>query len=204
MIVIVNFLLAEFAAYLTYRQLVLSPFAAFIPETVAMLIFTLPVIGLAFKRPFSFAMFLVLVAFNLPAVLSGSELFYALLDAVYYFGFEDAARGMYSLISSYEGGVEQLLAVTWLYATSEVLGGIHDLVLKLRRNGVVVEGAHTAYAVAFAASAALFYLWANMRTPIFGELGGIVAGIAGIAALFAALYLIAKGAEEEINSRSRA
>ncbi len=199
---IVSFVLAEIAAWISYWHFASSPLSIYILREVGLVLFAAPLIGLIFRRPFSFHIFATMIFFNLSAILGKSELFQAVLDAVYYFGYEGLAKSVYAAFSSYKGDVWSIAVVTWLYVTAESLQGFDDSVRKLKENGVVVENIHVAYASIIGVSAAIFHLYMSLvKLPSLAQ--HLFASLMALAALFVASYILAKSTGEGINSESK-
>ncbi len=198
---IISFVLAEIAAWISYWHFISSPLSIYIPREAGLVLFAAPLIGLIFRRPFSFHIFATMIFFNLSAVLAKSELFRAVLDAVYYFGFEELAKSVYAAFSSYSSDVWNIAVVTWLYVTAESLQGFDDSVKKLKERGVVVENVHVAYVSIIGVSAVIFYIYTSLvKLPLLTQ--HLFASLAALAALFAASYILARSTGEGINSES--
>jgi len=197
MIWLVTLLLAEIAAYLTYLDCISSPLRYFIPPSMALLLFILPLVGAAFKRPFSYHFYVVLFAFNLPGFFN-TEFFKGLFDVLYAVGFREASMEIYSIFSGYSGNFQTLLAVTWLFITAEVLQGNWESINAARRNGVECEGCYAPSLAAFATLAALFFVFqylCGVRIP--HNLDMLLAAVLGVFAFIAGSYLLMKSAEEK-------
>lgn len=202
MIYLVNFVLAEIAAYLTYSNYLSSPLYLFTPFPVEVIIFAIPLIGLIFKRPFSFYFYSILVFFNLSPFLSRSEFFEGVLDTLYAMGFREISETLYSAFSSYNGNSTVLITVTWLYITAEVFQGKWESIRAAKMNGVLCDRCYLAYIPILLFSLAVFLLYPSfMNLKLHFEIDRILAAVLGILTFLAGAYILAKSAEEEdINS----
>ncbi|WP_202318372.1 hypothetical protein [Archaeoglobus neptunius] len=202
MIQILNLLIAEIAAYYTYEQFVSSPLRFFIPYPAEILLFAIPLIGMLFRRPFSFYYYIFLVFFNISPFLPASETFEGVIDTLYALGFSGIAESIYGAFSNFSGTAESLLIITWLYITSEVIQGNYESIKAAKENGVTIEGELLTYAPAIAFSLLILLIYPAIASIGFEvKIDRIIAGLIGIAAFFAGAYILAKSVEEEnINS----
>ncbi len=192
--IIISFILAEIAAYLTYTQFVHSPLIFIIPKEFALLLFVIPAVSLAFKRGFPFRFFTILIGFNIAAILCKSKIFFAILNTLYYFGYEVQAKRIYAEFSAYHPNLLILLLIVWLYVTAVSIEGLGEVVGKLKKRGVEVENIPLAYASIFAVSTIILIIFNFLTLPQF-KIEKLFAGLIGIALLFAAAYLTAKSSE---------
>ncbi len=192
--ILISFILAEIAAYLTYVQFVHSPLVFFIPRELGLLLFVIPAVSLAFKRGFPFRFFTALIGFNIAAILCKSEIFFAFLNTLYYFGYEVQAKRIYAEFSAYHPNLFVLLLIVWLYVTAVSIEGVGEVVGRLKERGVEVENAPLAYASVFAVSTIILIVFNFLTLPQF-KMEKLFAGLIGIALLFAAAYLAAKSSE---------
>ena len=198
MIYLINLLIAEVAAYITYSSFVGSPLRYFIPYPAEMLLFAFPLIGLLFKRPFNFYFYSLLVFFNIPPIMPDSELFEGFIDTLYAFGIRDVAESLYAAFSSYSGSIEPLLIVTWLYITAEILHGNWESIRTAKTNGVLCERCNLSYLPASLFSLIIFLLYPlilNLKVEF--EMDRILSAAIGIFAFFAGVYILAKSVEEK-------
>ncbi len=195
MIWLVNLLLAEVAAYLTYLDCISSPLRYFIFPSMALLLFIPPLVGALFRRPFSYHYYLLLFAFNLPGFFH-TEFFKGLFDVVYALGFREITE-VYSIFSGYGGNFQTLLAITWLFITAEVLQGNWESINAAKENGVECEGCYLAPLPALAILAALFFVFQNLSAvKIPHNLDMLLAALLGVFAFIAGSYLLMKSVEE--------
>ncbi len=195
MIRLVNLLLAEVAAYLTYLECVSSPLRYFIPPSMALLLFIPPLVGAFFKKPFSYHYYLLLFAFNLPGFFH-TEFFKGLFDVVYALGFREITE-VYNIFSGYGGNFQTLLAITWLFITAEVLQGNWESINAAKENGVECEGCYLAPLPALAILAALFFVFQYLSAiKIPHNLDMLLAALLGVFTFIAGSYLLMKSVEE--------
>ncbi len=197
MIWLVNLLLAEIAAYLTYLDCTSSPLRYFMSPSMALLLFVLPLVGLLFRKPFSYHFYIVLFAFNLPGFFH-TEFFKGFFDVLYAIGFREVSMEIYNIFSGYSGNFQTLLAVTWLFITAEVLQGNWESISAARENGVECERCYVAPIPAFATLAALFFVFqylSGVRIP--HNLDMLLAAVLGVFAFIAGSYLLMKSVEEK-------
>ncbi len=204
MIYLINLLIAEVAAYITYSSFVGSPLRYFIPYPAEMLLFAFPLVGLLFKRPFNFYFYSLLIFFNISPIMSDSEFFkgfvntLGFIDTLYPFGIRDVAESLYAAFSSYSGSIEPLLTVTWLYITAEILHGNWESIRAAKTNGVLCERCNLSYLPAFLFSLIIFLLYPlilNLKVEF--EMDRILSAAIGIFAFFAGVYILAKSVEEK-------
>ncbi len=198
MIYLVNFLIAEVAAYITYNSFASSPLRYFIPYPTELLLFVIPLIGLLFRKPFNFYFYSLLVFFNLSPILPESEIFEGFIDTLYALGFRGVAESIHAAFSSYTGSVEPILIVTWLYVTAEILHGNWESVRAVRVNDVPCERCYVSYLQAFIFSLLVFLLYPlllNLKLEF--KMDRILSAAIGILAFLAGAYILAKSVEEK-------
>lgn len=177
------FILAEVAAYLTFQFYQSSPLSLIVPYPIEIILFILPVFGLVFRKPFSYYLYNVMIAFSIAGILSNSEMFYSFLDALYYLGLRELARYVYSLLVTFKADVLHFLTITWLYVSSELLVNADREIEKLKREEVEVKGVFAYYLSIFAMSAAIYFLYPMLLTPLSTKPGMLLALLAVIAFL---------------------
>ncbi|MDI3498375.1 hypothetical protein [Archaeoglobus sp.] len=207
MITLLNLLLAEIAGFITYQHFTASPLRYFIPYPAELLLFAIPLVGLAVRRPFSFYYYSVLIFFNISPILARSETFEGIIDtlnaidALYNTGTSAIAESLKVAFIGHSTSVDGLLAVTWLYILAEVFQGNWESIKGARTGGVEIERAYLVYLPAFFFALLVYFLYPFLMSEIDFGLERIVAAILGIAAFFAGVYLLSRGVEEEdINS----
>jgi hypothetical protein len=208
MIYLLNFFIAEIAAFLTYQHFLASPLRYFLPYPAELLIFAIPVVGLIIKRPFSFPYYVLLLFFNISPVLSGSETFEGVVDSLnaidvlFGTGTSNIAESLAASFINYSGSFDSLLEVTWLYVLAEVFHGNWESMRRARELGVEVEAGYLSYIPAFAFTILLLVVYPEIVSLHADfELDRIVAAVLGIAAFLAGAYLLSRSVEEEdINS----
>ncbi len=197
MIWLINLILAEIAAYITYLEYSSSPLQYLVSPYIAMLLFILPLIGAIFKKPFSYPLYLSLFAFHLP-LFSHSEFFEGFLDTLYALGLKEAAVEVYNIFSGYAGSPQTLFVVTWLYITAEVLQGNWESIDAARKNGVECELCYLSLLPAFTVSAALLVIFLYLSSVRFPHgFDKLFAAILGVFTFIAGSYLLMKSVEEK-------
>ncbi len=204
MIHLLNFFIAEIAAFITYQHFLSSPLRYFLPYPAELLIFVAPIAGLVVKRPFSFPYYALLLFFNLSLILSGSETFEGIvdslnaIDALFGTGTSAIAESLAASFINYSGSVDNLLEVTWLYVLAEVFHGNWESMRRARELGVEVEGGFLVYLPAFAFAILVLAVYPAILSlhPDF-KLDRIVAAVLGVAAFLAGVYLLSRSVEEE-------
>ncbi len=126
---ILNLILAEIAVFITIKIAEASSLSIFIPIKFLYLIAILPPVFLLLGRnPFDFPLFVILIAIASVKVLSNSELFYSLLDALYYLGFRSFAEYLNSIFVAYKSNpnISALSALVILFSISQISWIIED------------------------------------------------------------------------------
>ncbi len=130
---IVNLVLAEISIIIAVSIAENSPIALFIPAKLLYTVAIIPVaLLLANRNPFGFSMFVVLLALTTAKVLANSEIFYSMLDAVYYLGFKGVAEHVESIFSAYESkpDVVPLLTIVVLFSMAQIVWNLEKKLKK--------------------------------------------------------------------------
>jgi hypothetical protein len=191
---LLNLIIAEVSAYLVFSFYNNSPIATVISYPIQLSLFILPFLGLFFKKPFSFKIYAFMLFFSLGGILSDSELFYAILDTTYYFGFKEISQYIYNVFSSFRlSSINHLLTITWLYVTSEVLEYIGGELNRLS-GSMKQKYSFFAFIAAILTTSTIYLIYPLLIPLLHFEKGvpTIFAGIAGISLFLASAYLIAK------------
>ncbi len=185
---ILNLILAEIAVIIAINIAEASPLSIFIPIKFIYLVAILPPVFLLLGRnPFDFPLFVILIAIASVKVLSNSEIFYSLLDALYYLGFKSLAEYLNSVFTAYKSNpnISALSALVILFSISQISWIIEDELNKLR-----LEIIHPLAILGIVALAIyLFYpMVLSFRAYGFPLL---FLGLIGVALIVVAIYLLA-------------
>ncbi len=130
---VVNLVLAEISIFIAVSIAENSPIALFIPAKLLYTITVIPIVLLlANRNPFGFSMFVVLLVLTTAKVLANSEIFYSMLDAVYYMGFKGVAEYVESIFSAYESkpDVIPLLSIVVLFSMAQIVWNLEKKLKK--------------------------------------------------------------------------
>lgn len=201
MIYLVNFIIAEIAAYITYSSFTASPLRYFIPYPAELILFIAPLIGLIFKRPFNFYFYSLLVFFNLSPLLPDSEVFKGFIDVLYALGFTSLAISLRDTFLTFSGSFEPLLIITWLYVTAEILHGNWESINHAKKEGVQCERCYISYLQVLLFSTIILVTYPFLlNLKISPKLDRLLSAILGVLAFFAGAYILAKSVEEDVKS----
>ena len=132
---VLNLILAEIAVIITVSVAEASPLSIFIPIKFLYIIAVLPPVFLLLGRnPFDFTLFVILIAIASVKVLSNSEIFYSLLDALYYLGFRGIAEYLNSVFVAYKSysSIPALSALVILFSASQISWNIENKFKELK------------------------------------------------------------------------
>ncbi len=124
---IINLALAEISVLIAVSIAEKSPMALLVPVNLLYAIAIIPIALLIMNRnPFGFPTFIVLMALATAKALANSEIFYSLLDAVYYLGFRGLAEYVESMFSAYESkpDIIPLLSIVVLFSMAQIIWNI--------------------------------------------------------------------------------
>jgi len=198
MIYVINFILAEIAAYLTYSSFNASPLRYFIPYPAELILFISPLIGLIFKRPFNLYFYSLLVFFDLSPLLPHSEVFKGFIDTIYALGFRSIALSLRDTFLNFSGSFEPLLIITWLYVTAEILQGNWESINNAKKEGVECERCYMSYLQVLLLSAIILVAYPLILNLKFSfEMDRLLSAVLGVLAFLAGAYVLAKSVEEE-------
>jgi len=195
----INLIIAEIAALQAYQTFLASPIVAlgYIPDFTFIVIAAIPIL-LMLKRgnPFGFTFFSVLISLNMGILLAKSEIFYAILDTMYYFGFKSLAEYLNSVFSPYAGQnvLYPLLGITWLFVLSQLIWITAEKAEELEKRGlkaskiVVLQWAYV-----FLVSYLVYLVYpAILDFKIDHSYPPLLSGIAGVLTITAAAYLLSR------------
>ncbi len=131
---VLNVILAELAILIAVEIAETSPLSMFIPTRFLYILAILPPVFFLLKRnPFDFLLFVILIAIASVKVLSNSEMFYSILDAIYFFGFSNLAEYLNSIFSAYRSSpnISALSAIVILYVIAQISWTIEEKLKKL-------------------------------------------------------------------------
>ena len=132
---ILNLILAEIAVIIAISVAEASPLSIFIPIKFLYIIAVLPPVFLLLGRnPFDFTLFVILIAVASVKVFANSEMFYSLLDALYYLGFRGIAEYLNSVFVAYKSysNVPALSALVILFSASQISWNIENKFKELK------------------------------------------------------------------------
>ncbi len=184
---ILNTILAELAVFLTVSIVENSPLSMFVPAKFLYVIAVIPIVFLLLGRnPFDFPLFLVLIALATVKILSNSEIFYSILDAVYYLGFKGAAEYLNSLFTAYKSSNVQVLSVlVILFSVAQIAWNIEVELSKLRID--FVQPISVLIVVAFA----IYVLYPAILSIQVRGIPLLFVGLLGVVLTLIATYLLA-------------
>ncbi len=185
---ILNLILAEVAVFIAVSVAETSPLAIFIPTKFLYLIAVLPPVFLLLGRnPFDFPLFVVLMAIASAKVLANSEIFYSLLDALYYLGFRSLSENLNSMFLAYKSNLNlsTLSALVVLFCVAQIAWNIEDKLRELKLEigyplavlGIVAFAIYLFYPLVLSIQAYGFPL--------------LFLGLIGVALIMVATYLLA-------------
>lgn len=163
--------------------------------TAELIPFIAPLIGLIFKRPFNFYFYSMLVFFNLSPILPNSEVFKGLIDFLYASGFRSLAMSLRDAFLSFSGSFEQLLTITWLYVTVEILQGNWESINNAKK-GVQCERCYMSYLQILLFSTIIFVTY-SLILNLKISTGQAIFCYSRVLFFLAGAYVLAKSVEEE-------
>ncbi|RLI86235.1 MAG: hypothetical protein DRO98_05685 [Archaeoglobales archaeon] len=131
---ILNIVLAELAIFIAVGIAEASPLSMFIPARYLYFLAILPPVFLLLKRnPFDFPLFAILIVMASVKVLANSEMFYSILDTIYFFGFRGLAEHLNSIFSAYRSSpnISALSAIVILYVIAQISWAMEERLKKL-------------------------------------------------------------------------
>lgn len=195
----INLIIAEIAAFQAYQTFLASPIVAlgYIPDFTFIVIAAIPIL-LMLKRgnPFGFTFFSVLISLNMGILLAKSEIFYAVLDSIYYFGFKSLAEYLNSVFNPYacQNVLQPLLGITWLFVLSQLIWITADKAEEFEKRGLKVSKIVVLqWAYVFLASYLVYLIYpAILEFKIGYSFPPLLTGIAGVLTITAAAYLLSR------------
>ncbi len=117
-----NLALAELSLILAVKVAESSPLAILFPTKLLYVLLILP-LALTFMRrnPYDLPVLIVALALVTVKLLTNSEAFYSLLDALYYLGYRDLSENLNSLFLAYKGScLPQLTAIVVMFTVAQI------------------------------------------------------------------------------------
>lgn len=186
---VINLSLAEISALQAFQVYSSSPYSTFYPPDVFFIpVLLLPLIFMIRKsNPFSFMHYSLLILLCTGVLLAGSEIFYAILNAIYTVGYRDLSEYINSVFESYRGAstFHPLLLITWAFLLSQFLW---NSVGKIEGREIFVQWGYI-----FSVSTILFAAYPYFTgMAVLYSYPLLLMGIGGLIFLLAAAYLLSR------------
>jgi|Deesub1362A_J573_1020465.scaffolds.fasta_scaffold01361_4 hypothetical protein len=186
---VINLTLAEVSALIAVQVYSGSPYSNFYPSDIFFIpLLIIPLIFMVRKsNPFSFLHYTLLIFLCTGMLLARSELFYALLDSIYAFGYRDLSQYIYSVFNPFKdvSVFQQILLITWFFVLSQF---IWNTVEQGEGKEVLVRWGYI-----FSVSLAIFLIY-----PYFTGIAAyydyplLFMGVGGVLFLLASAYLLSR------------
>ena len=192
---VVNLVIAELEAIQAYQNFLSSPLAILHSFSVVPVLVIPVLLTLRRGNPFGFPFFVVLISLNMGILLAKSEIFYAALDAVHFFGFENLAEYLNTIFSPYAEReiMQSLLVITLLFVVSQLMWVTAEKAEELEKRGLNA-GKTLAFQWAYvlAISCFVYTAYPAILVKVDWAMPPLFTGVAGVLAIVIAAYLISR------------
>ena len=184
---ILNLILAEASLILAINVAENSPLAIFIPTKLLYLLLVLPIAFMLLKRnPFDVPILILALSLVTVKLLTNSEAFYSLLDALYYLGYTSISEYLNSVFSAYKGScLIQLTGIVVMFTIAQISWRIEE---RLKELGIDMK---YPLATLGAVGTVIFLLFPTLAELRFEGLPLIFLGLMGLCLTLLAIYVLA-------------